>query len=251
MISCPSCGAENPDGSKFCGQCAASLAAPRPIPEERKVVTTLFCDLVAFTAMSEAADPEDVDSILGDYFARSTKVIESHGGTVEKFIGDAVVGVFGVPVVHEDDPERAVRAGLRLLEALEVMTRPDDTPLQARVGVNTGEALVRLDVDPGSGRGFLTGDAVNVAARLEAAAPPGGVVVGQLTQELTQRAIVYEELEPLALKGKKQPERAWLAKAPREAAVSPSGVPRGLPTRPSWAVRRSLRSYSTHSTRQP
>ena len=106
----------------------AAARAAAAIAEERKVVTTLFCDLVAFTAMSEAADPEDVDALLGEYFARATKVIESHGGTVEKFIGDAVVGVFGVPAVHEDDPERAVRAGLRILEALEGMTRPDGTP---------------------------------------------------------------------------------------------------------------------------
>ena len=133
-VTCPSCGADNPGRAKFCMECAASMAPAVAISEERKTVTTLFCDLVAFTAMSEAADPEDVDRILGDYFARATKVIESHGGTVEKFIGDAVVGVFGVPAAHEDDPERAVRAGLRLLESLEGMTRPDGTPLEARCG---------------------------------------------------------------------------------------------------------------------
>ena len=148
------------------------------------------------------------------------KVIESHGGTVEKFIGDAVVGVFGVPAVHEDDPERAVRAGLRLLEALEGMTRPDGCPLEARVGINTGEALVRLDVDPASGRGFLTGDAVNVAARLEAAAPPGGVVVGALTRDLTTRTIDYDDVPPVAAKGKSAPVLAWLARA----AVSRMGI---------------------------
>src|SRR5665647_3045995 len=109
------------------------------------------------------------------YSETARRIVESYGGTVEKFIGDAVVGVFGVPAAHEDDPERAVRAGLRIVEALEGMTRPDGSPLEARCGVNTGEALVRLDVDPSSGRGFLTGDAVNVAARLEAAAPPMGV----------------------------------------------------------------------------
>ena len=119
MIACPSCAFELADDSAFCSKCGTKLAAPPAVPEERKVVTTLFCDLVAFTAMSEAADPEDVDRLLNDYFARATKVIESHGGTVEKFIGDAVVGVFGVPAAHEDDPERAVRAALRILEALE------------------------------------------------------------------------------------------------------------------------------------
>jgi len=215
MIACPSCATELPEASRFCLSCGARLAAPAAAADERKVVTTLFCDLVAFTAMSEAADPEDVDRILGEYFARATKVIESHGGTVEKFIGDAVVGVFGVPASHEDDPERAVRVGLRLLEALAGMTRPDGTPLQARVGVNTGEALVRLDVDPASGRGFLTGDAVNVAARLEAAAPPGGVAVGALTHELSQRVIEYEELAPISAKGKAEPVAAWLATGAR------------------------------------
>ena len=214
MIACPSCGFEAPDDFAFCPKCATALAAPVAHPEERKTVTTLFCDLVAFTAMSEAADPEDVDALLGEYFARATKVIESHGGTVEKFIGDAVVGVFGVPAVHEDDPERAVRAALRILEALEGMTRPDGTPLEARCGVNTGEALVRLDVDPASGRGFLTGDAVNTAARLQAAAPPGGVAVGALTHELTAGAIQYEELPAVTAKGKAELVSAWLAKAP-------------------------------------
>jgi class 3 adenylate cyclase/tetratricopeptide (TPR) repeat protein len=213
-IACPSCGTESPDGFKFCGQCAAPLAAPPSISEERKVVTTLFCDLVAFTAMSEAADPEDIDRILGEYFARATKVIESHGGAIEKFIGDAVVGVFGVPAAHEDDPERAVRAGLRILGALEGMTRPDGTPLQARIGVNTGEALVRLDVDPASGRGFLTGDAVNTAARLQAAAPPMAVLVGALTRDLSHGAIEYERLSAVPAKGKAEPVPAWIARRP-------------------------------------
>ena len=214
MIACPSCGFEAPDDFAFCPKCATPLSAAPPIAEERKVVTTLICDLVAFTAMSESADPEDVDRLLGDYFAHATKVIESHGGTIEKFIGDAVVGVFGVPAVHEDDPERAVRAGLRLIAALEGMTRPDGSPLEARIGVNTGEALVRLDVDPASGRGFLTGDAVNTAARLEAAAPPGGVAVGALTHELTERVIAYEQLPPVVAKGKSEPVAAWRAIEP-------------------------------------
>ena len=222
MIACPGCGFEAPDDFTFCPRCATKLAAPLAVPEERKVVTTLICDLVGFTAMSEAADPEDVDRLLGEYFALATKVIEGHGGTVEKFIGDAVVGVFGVPAVHEDDPERAVRAGLRLLEALEGMTRPDGSPLQARIGINTGEALVRLDVDPASGRGFLTGDAVNVAARLQAAAPPDGVVVGELSYALTEKAFVYEPIEPLALKGKTTAVAAWRAIAP----ISRMGVER-------------------------
>ena len=220
MIACPSCGFEASDEFAFCPKCATKLATPPSIAEERKTVTTLICDLVAFTAMSEAADPEDVDALLRTYSATARQAIESHGGTVEKFIGDAVVGVFGVPAAHEDDPERAVRAGLRIVEALEGMTRPDGSPLQARVGINTGEALVRLDVTPGSGEGFLTGDAVNVAARLEAAAPPMGVVVGAVAHDLTNRAIVYQELPPVTAKGKSEPVEAWLATAP----ISRTGV---------------------------
>ena len=216
MIVCPSCGFEAPDDFAFCPKCATALSAPLAIPEERKVVTTLFCDLVAFTAMSEAADPEDVDRLLNEYSSRARRAIESHGGTVEKFIGDAVVGVFGVPVAHEDDPERAVRAALRLLEKLDAagLVRPDGMPLLARCGVNTGEALARLDVDPLSGRGFVTGDAVNTAARLQAAAPPMGVAVGELTHELTAAVIAYEELPPVSAKGKSKPLCAWLARRP-------------------------------------
>ena len=172
--------------------------------------------------MSEGADPEDVDAILRRYHAAARRVIESHGGTVEKFIGDAVVGVFGVPAVHEDDPERAVRAALRILEALEGMTRPDGSPLEARVGVNTGEALVRLDVLPGSGEGFLTGDSVNTSARLQSSAPTMGVVVGALTQQLTSRVIVYERLEPVTVKGKRRPLEVWLARRPVARTASPA-----------------------------
>jgi class 3 adenylate cyclase/tetratricopeptide (TPR) repeat protein len=211
MIACPGCGFEASDEFAFCPKCATKLATPPSIAEERKTVTTLFCDLVDFTAMSEAADPEDVDALLGRYHDAARDLIESHGGTVEKFIGDAVVGVFGVPAVHEDDPERAVRAGLRLIEALEGLARPDGSSLEARVGIDTGEALVRLDVDPASGRGFLTGDAVNTAARLQAAAPPDGVIVGVLTHELTARVVDYEELPPVAAKGKAEPVAAWRA----------------------------------------
>ena len=215
MIACPGCGFVAADDFAFCPRCATSLSAESAAPEERKVVTTLFCDLVGFTSMSEAADPEDVDAVLRRYHAAARRVIEAHGGVVEKFIGDAVVGVFGVPLVHEDDAERAVRAGLRLLEAVARMARPDGSPLQARVGANTGEALVRLDVAPGSGEAFLVGDAVNTAARLQAAAPPGGVAVGELAHSLSAQAIAYEPLEPLALKGKREPVHAWLARRAR------------------------------------
>ena len=214
MIACPGCGAENPDRAKFCMECAAPLGGPPPITEERKVVTTLFCDLVGSTAIGEAADPEDVDAMLRRYNALARRIVESHGGVVEKFIGDAVVAVFGVPAVHEDDPERAVRAGLRLTEAVADLPAVAGRPVAVRIGVDTGEALVRLDVTPGSGEGFLTGDSVNTAARLQGVAPPMGVVVGEATHGLTSRRIAYAELEPTTLKGKAAPVRLWQALAP-------------------------------------
>jgi class 3 adenylate cyclase/tetratricopeptide (TPR) repeat protein len=228
VADCPSCGAENPEGFKFCGQCAAALIAPAAIPEERKTVTTLFCDLVGSTAMGEDADPEDVDALLRRYGAIARKTVEIYGGVVEKFIGDAVVAVFGVPAAHEDDAERAVRAGLRLVQAVEDLPPVAGHPVRARVGINTGEALVRLDVQPASGEGLLTGDAVNTCARLQSHAPPMGVVVGALTQQLTRKAIVYEALEPVTVKGKRHPQEIWLAKQPvaRTAAPVLEGAPR-------------------------
>ena len=216
MTTCPSCGTENPDGQKFCGECGTQLVEPtRSATEERKVVTTLFCDLVGFTAASESADPEDLDRMLAEYFAAARKEVEAFGGIVEKFIGDAVVGVFGVPAAHEDDPERAVRAGLRICEVAEDLTSVGDVPLRLRVGINTGEAFVRLGVTPGSGEGFFAGDAVNTASRLQAVAPEMGVAVGIGTYEATSAVFDYKELEPAALKGKAEPVRVFWAKAPR------------------------------------
>ncbi len=214
MQACASCGTENTDTSKFCNECGTPLdAAPiRPVAEERKVVTSLFCDLVGFTAASEHADPEDVDRMLADYFAMARAQIESYGGVVEKFIGDAVVGVFGVPAAHEDDPERAVRAGLRIAELCDVLEGVDGAPLRLRIGINTGEALVRLGVPAASGEGFLTGDAVNTAARIQSVAPEMGVAVGLATYAATAKVFEYEELEPATLKGKSEPVRVFHAK---------------------------------------
>jgi class 3 adenylate cyclase len=215
MVFCGDCGGESLDGSRFCGHCGRPLEGGLvAVARERKVVTSLFCDLVGFTAMSEAADPEDVDAVLGAYFAAARSAIEAFGGTVEKFIGDAVVGVFGVPAVHEDDPERAVRAGLRIVEAVEDLTCPDGQPLRLRVGVNTGDALVRLGVLPGSVEGFLTGDAVNTAARIQSVAPVMGVAVGRSTFEATKLVFDYVELEPVAVKGKSESVGLWQAVAP-------------------------------------
>ena len=215
MLTCAFCGGESPDGFKFCPECGTPFGAKRLLPEERRVITTLFCDLVGFTATSEAADAEDVDRMLRDYNKLARRVVNSCGGIVEKFIGDAVVAVFGVPLLHEDDAERAVRAGLRLIEELADLPPLHDAPIRARVGINTGEVYVRLDVDPESGETFLTGDAVNTAARLQSAAPPMGVVVGSSTHALTVEAFDFEELEPVVLKGKAEPVPCWLATTPK------------------------------------
>jgi class 3 adenylate cyclase/tetratricopeptide (TPR) repeat protein len=217
MAICPSCGTENQDGSKFCNECAAPLdtASVRRVAEERKVVTALFCDLVGFTATSESADPEDVDKMLAAYFAMARAAIEAFGGTVEKFIGDAIVGVFGVPAAHEDDPERAVRAGLRICEDAEALEAVGGAPLKLRVGINTGEALVRLGVAAVSGEGFLSGDAINTASRIQSVAPEMGVAVGLGTYEATAVVFDCKELEPATLKGKSEPVRIFHAKSPR------------------------------------
>jgi class 3 adenylate cyclase/tetratricopeptide (TPR) repeat protein len=215
VAECAACGHANPDGNKFCGECGSPFKASTPALQERKAVTSLFCDLVGFTAASEAADPEDVDRVLADYFRLARAQIEGHGGVVEKFIGDAVVGVFGVPAAREDDPERAVRAGLRICEEAAGLRGLGRGPLELRVGVNTGTVLVRLGVSPASGEGFVTGDAVNTAARLQSSAPVGGVAVGLATWEATKRVFDYEELEPAALKGKAEPVRVFRPLAPR------------------------------------
>src|SRR5947199_10230290 len=138
---CANCGHETLEGSKFCPECATPLGSAHPLAEERKVITALFCDLVGFTATSESADPEDVDRMLTRYFATARRQIEAHGGVVEKFIGDAVVGVFGIPRAHEDDPERAVRAALRICEDAASLPALRGAPLRLRIGINTGEAL--------------------------------------------------------------------------------------------------------------
>ena len=174
--------------------------------EERKVVTVLFCDLVGFTAASEASDPEDVRSRIRPYHARLRLEIERYGGTVEKFIGDAVMAVFGAPVAHEDDAERAVRAGLRLLEAIEELNEADPAlRLQVRIGINTGEAVVALGARPEQGEGIVTGDVVNTASRLQGAAPVNGIACAEQTYRQTERVFEYEKLEPVAVKGKTGP----------------------------------------------
>ena len=174
---------------------------------ERKVVTVVFCDLVGFTAQAESMDPEDVEALLRPYHQRVRTELERHGGTVEKFIGDAVMALFGAPTAHEDDPERAVRAALAIREfAVE-------EGLELRVGITTGEALVSLDARPNAGEGMASGDVVNTAARLQSAAPVNGVLVDETTYRATRTAVDYEAAEPVEAKGKADPIAVWTATA--------------------------------------
>ena len=194
--TCSSCGAENPEGFSFCGSCGAALAEARPAREVRKTVTVLFCDVVGSTALGERVDPEPLRRLMGNYYEQMRSIVERHGGTVEKFIGDAVMAVFGVPQAHEDDALRAVRASAEMQAAA--------VPLELgiRIGINTGEVVA------GEGETLVTGDAVNVAARLEQAATPGETLIGSKTRGLVRDAVETEETEPLELKGKAEPLQA-------------------------------------------
>jgi class 3 adenylate cyclase/tetratricopeptide (TPR) repeat protein len=216
MPACPHCGEDNPDHARFCWSCGAALVeALRRGTEERKVVSILFVDLVGFTASSDRADPEDVRATLRPYHALLKQEIEHFGGTVEKFIGDAVMAVFGAPIAHEDDAERAVRAALKILEAIEDLNAAEGVELAVRAAVATGEAVVSLDARPEMGEGIATGDVVNTAARLQQAAPVGSVVVGESTFRATRNGILYDELEAVTVKGKAEPLTIWRATRPR------------------------------------
>jgi class 3 adenylate cyclase/tetratricopeptide (TPR) repeat protein len=217
MPVCQRCGEHNPARFRFCGVCGTPLAAAAAARrEERKRVSVLFCDLVGFTSRAERLDVEDVRGLLAPYYARLRAELERFGGTVEKFIGDAVMALFGAPVAHEDDPERAVRAALAIREAIaEFNERDPGLDLHVRVGVTTGEALVALDARPVEGEGMASGDVVNTAARLQAAAPTDGVLVDETTFRATDRAITYHQVEPVAAKGKAEPVAVWQALGPR------------------------------------
>lgn len=173
-------------------------------------MSVLFCDLVGFTAASDATDPEDVRARIRTYHGRLRMELERFGGTVEKFVGDAVMAVFGAPVAHEDDAERAVRAGLRLLEAIEELNAGDPSlSLQVRVGINTGEAVVALEARPELGEGLVAGDVVNSASRLQGVAPVNAVAVSEQTYRATERVFDWERLEPVTVKGKAEPLAIW------------------------------------------
>ncbi|MEX1168674.1 MAG: adenylate/guanylate cyclase domain-containing protein, partial [Chloroflexota bacterium] len=224
--ACPSCGTVNNPTSRFCSECGTHLggdgaparqamaAAPAAIAPrtpattapvaERRLVTVLFADLVGFTSLAEGRDAEAVRELLTRYFELARDVIERYGGTVEKFIGDAVMAVWGAPVAHEDDAERGVRAGLELVDAVRVLS----PGLEARAGVLTGEAAVTLGAH---GQGMVAGDLVNTASRLQSAAAPGSVLVGEATQRAASGSIAFEPAGERVLKGKESPVPSWVA----------------------------------------
>jgi class 3 adenylate cyclase/tetratricopeptide (TPR) repeat protein len=206
---CENCGRESADSAAFCESCGAPLGAGERRLEERKVVTILFADLVGSTASAEGRDPEDVRTTLSAYYARLRRELERHGGTVEKFIGDAVMAVFGAPVAHEDDPERAVRAALAIRDALA------DSDADVRIAVHTGEALVSLGARVAAGEAMVAGDVVNTAARLQTAAPVNGILVGETTYRATADAIDYRDVGAVEARGKSGPVAAWEALEPK------------------------------------
>ena len=213
-MQCPKCGEQNSETARFCQACGNPLAPPEPEPEQpvesRKTVSLVFCDLTGSTALGDKMDPESLRRVITRYFNDMKQVLVRHGGTVEKFIGDAVMAAFGVPNVHEDDALRAVRAAVEMQQTIDDMNLDLELEwgvgLKARIGVNTGEVIAG---DASEGHGFVSGDPVNVAARLEQTAPPGEILIGVDTYRLVRDAVEVEEVEPLELKGKPEPVPAY------------------------------------------
>ena len=219
MPSCSACGQENPQIARFCLACGAPLGAEDARREERRIVSVVFVDLVGFTSRSEQLDPEDVRAILTPYHGTVRDELESFGGIVEKFVGDAVMAVFGAPTAHGDDPERAVRAALAVRDSVAALNvEQPGLELRIRGAVNTGEAVVTLSARPSLGEAMVAGDVVNTASRLQQHAPVGEIVVGEETYRATRSAIEYEPLEAVTAKGKTTPIAAWRAVAPASAS---------------------------------
>ncbi|MGA8667672.1 MAG: adenylate/guanylate cyclase domain-containing protein, partial [Candidatus Dormiibacterota bacterium] len=242
---CAACGSFNDSGESYCGGCGSLLDGPaggtsavsevpvgappslaiRSPAAERRHVTVLFSDLVGFTFISQQRDAEDVRELLTRYFETASTIITRYGGSVEKFIGDAVMAVWGIPAIQEDDAERAVRAALDLVDAVAAFGEAVGAPgLQARIGVLTGEAAVNLDA---SGQAMVAGDLVNTASRVQSAAAPGTVLVGESTRQATEAAIVYDDTGAHEVKGKGEPLRLWRANrvvAGRGGSMRPTGI---------------------------
>jgi predicted ATPase/class 3 adenylate cyclase len=222
MPFCNKCGKDNATDARFCSACGTLLAEIPAPPEARKTVTVVFCDLTGSTSMGERLDPESVRGVMSRYYAEMRAVLERHGGTVEKFVGDAVLAVFGIPTLHEDDALRAVRAAVDMRDALSALNDELEqrwgVRLQVRTGVNTGKVVAG---DPTQGQTFVVGDAVNVAARLEQTAGPGEILIGKETFRLVRDAVTAKEVAPLTLKGKAEPFPALklIAVSPRRRGL--------------------------------
>src|SRR5436190_2787738 len=224
MRPCPECAHQNPAIALFCLACGTELPPAERLPDEkRRVVSIIFVDLEGFTSRSERMDPEEVRAVLAPYHESVRREVESFGGVVEKFIGDAVMGVFGAPTAFGDDPERAVRAALAVRDSIAALNGDSDHDLRLRIAVNTGEALVTLQARPELGEAMVAGDVVNTAARLQQGAPTDGIVVGAETYTCTRDVIQYERADPILAKGKADALEAWTpvgALDPGERAIS-------------------------------
>jgi class 3 adenylate cyclase len=233
VVVCASCGQQNPEIARFCLACGLSLAdVTRRATEERRLVSVIFVDMVGFTSRAERLDPEDVQDLLRPYHELVRGEIESFGGVVEKFIGDAIVGLFGAPQAHGDDAERAVRAALAVRDSIAAMDDADPRlDLKVRIAVNTGEALVIVDARPALGEAVVTGDVVNTAARLQSAAPVGAVLVGEETYRATSDVILYAPAESVEARGKEDRVPVWIAlretRSPGERALGGALIGRG------------------------
>ena len=221
MTKCQACGHENPETIKFCGECAAPLTDGKQSREVRKTVTIVFCDIAGSTSIGEALDPESLRHAMERFFDPMRTAIERHGGIVEKFIGDAVMAVFGMPQVHEDDALRAIWSAVEMRERLAALNKELDrdrgVSLAIRTGVMTGEVVAG---DPSVGQRLVTGDAVNTAARLEQAAQPGEILIGLDTFRLVRDLVTTEPIEPLKLKGKAEQVPAYRVLSATSSPVS-------------------------------
>ncbi len=284
LVICPNCGTVNVPLAKFCIECGTALARKgditRPLPspptgspasplaypssngnenrllppEERRVVTIMFADIIGSTPLADRLDPEDMRAILTGYFNLMTEQIRRHGGTVEKYIGDAVMAVFGAPVAHEDDPDRAIRAALDMQKALEDFNQQrqkeyaEATHLQMRIGINTGEVAAPGNTQSARQDFLITGDAVNVAARLQQVAAPDTILVGERSYLATREVFDFRPIAPLHLKGKPEPIPAWVVIDLRKHSSAVTQHPRGIAGLQAPLIGRSLELTLMHAT---